>query len=307
MATTIIDAAGSDPIETLRSNGVGTDKLTISSVGQVQHADGSAATPSLSFLNDTDTGIYRAGSNQLSIATGGSLQWNFSGGLLQVSSGTGIQNADGTYSAPSYAFGSDTDTGLYRIAEDRLGISTNALTRLDIDTTRIAASLPLYEDDGSAGAPTYSFTNDTDLGIYRIGTDILGISTNGSERLRIDSSGNVGIGNSSPATLLDIGAATPKMRFSTTSGLYSGYFWEIRLDASDNFIYFKYGNNSSSSDVFHINTGGGIRTPYVLGPGGETDTDGGRLIDRGGSNQISFNWDGTNFDIYSGNTRVKRI
>lgn len=50
--------------------------------------------------------------------------------------------------------------------------------------------------DGSATAPTISFTADTNTGMYRIATDILGFATTGAERIRINELGEVGIGGS---------------------------------------------------------------------------------------------------------------
>ena len=55
---------------------------------------------------------------------------------------------------------------------------------------------------GTASAPSISFDGDTNLGIYRSGTDQLSFTTAGSERLRITSAGLVGIGTSSPFTIL---------------------------------------------------------------------------------------------------------
>ncbi|NDC48880.1 MAG: hypothetical protein EBZ61_07360, partial [Micrococcales bacterium] len=45
--------------------------------------------------------------------------------------------------------------------------------------------------DGDALAPAIAFAADKDTGIYRSGTNALAISTNGTGRLFVDSSGNV--------------------------------------------------------------------------------------------------------------------
>jgi hypothetical protein len=58
--------------------------------------------------------------------------------------------------------------------------------------------------DGSAGTPGLRFTSDTNVGLFRPTTDTLGFATGGSERLRIDSSGRVGIGTSSPINTLHV-------------------------------------------------------------------------------------------------------
>jgi hypothetical protein len=58
--------------------------------------------------------------------------------------------------------------------------------------------------DGSAGAPGIAFASDTNTGLFRPGTDILAASTGGTERLRVDSSGSVGINTTAPQGKLQI-------------------------------------------------------------------------------------------------------
>ena len=61
--------------------------------------------------------------------------------------------------------------------------------------------------DGSASTPAVQGT-DTNTGIAFPAADTVTVATGGSERMRIDSSGNVGIGTSSPATILNAYNAT---------------------------------------------------------------------------------------------------
>ena len=51
----------------------------------------------------------------------------------------------------------------------------------------------------TASAPTFAFHDDTDTGMFNIASNNLGFATAGLERMRIDSSGRVGIGTSSPS------------------------------------------------------------------------------------------------------------
>lgn len=61
----------------------------------------------------------------------------------------------------------------------------------------------LSDVDGTAGTPAIR-GSDANTGVF-FGTDIVGVSTGGSERMRVDASGNVGIGTSSPSAPLAVG------------------------------------------------------------------------------------------------------
>ena len=59
-------------------------------------------------------------------------------------------------------------------------------------------------DTGAVGAPSFSFTADSNTGMYRGGADNLRLVTDGADRLTIDSNGNVGIGTTEPSALLNL-------------------------------------------------------------------------------------------------------
>ena len=75
------------------------------------------------------------------------------------------------------------------------------------------ANLPV----GSASVPAYRFQGDANTGLYSPGADQVAISTGGTGRLFVDSSGRVGLGTSSPSSLLDLSSASPKITLTSTS------------------------------------------------------------------------------------------
>jgi len=57
---------------------------------------------------------------------------------------------------------------------------------------------------GTAAAPSYTFSGDTDNGLYYAGTNSIGLATAGTNAILIDSTGNVGIGTTSPSRKLTV-------------------------------------------------------------------------------------------------------
>ena len=66
---------------------------------------------------------------------------------------------------------------------------------------------------GTAAAPSLSIVGDGNTGIYSPGADQLAVATNGSGRLFVNSTGQVGVANSSPGVAFDV---TGEIRASTT-------------------------------------------------------------------------------------------
>ncbi len=87
-----------------------------------------------------------------------------------------------------------------------LRFRTNNANRFEVSTT---GNLRAYAD-GSAGAPIYSWTANTEMGMYRIGVNTLGFSTTSLERMRILADGRVTVNSAGayPFMLNSIAAGT---------------------------------------------------------------------------------------------------
>jgi hypothetical protein len=104
-----------------------------------------------------------------------------------------VRGANGAVGTPAYSFTGDTDTGLYWIAANDFGITTGGTIAMRFSSV-IRSQVNHRFIDGTAASPSLTFDSDTNTGIYRIGADILGFSTNGTYRARIDATGNLLVG-----------------------------------------------------------------------------------------------------------------
>jgi len=163
--------------------------------------------------------------------------------------------------------------------------------------------------NGSAGTPALQGT-DTNTGIF-FGTDEVSIATGGSNRLIVDSSGRVGLGSSSPATLFEAKSTTTNLArirvtgTGTTAGNFRGYEFGngsifkggfLQDESTDLIsIFTPVGGQSvnitsagavgigvTPSELFHIKGA----SPYMLFEG--TETDGQTLYIRESAGSLAF-------------------
>jgi hypothetical protein len=160
---------------------------------------------------------------------------------------------DGTAAAPSIAFESDPNTGIYSPGADQLAISTNGTGRLFVDASGrlgLGTSSPAHKLDVAGGVNSTGlnvtgfggffnaaskFGVDNNGGVTRMYSSGPDASTRGSydfratdsvgtldtSRMVIDSSGNVGIGTTSPTTRFSCIGSTAILGATNVSANFS--------------------------------------------------------------------------------------
>ena len=209
----------------------------------------------LKFDGDTDTGFYAPAANTLGFVGGGTERLR-----IDSSGNVGLNNT----SPSSYLAGS-------RNLVIGAGASAAGLTvRSSTSTDGFFAFA-----DGTTGNETYR-----GFIAYGHSTDSLRFATSATERLRIDSSGRVGIGTSSPDDVLDVrSGAAGFAQFVHSSGMGG-----IRISGS--------AASSAANLVFSNDHTNGVSDEYTIQMSGDND----RLAFRSGgpadTERVSFMADG---------------
>ncbi|MGE3610777.1 MAG: tail fiber domain-containing protein [Bacteriovoracaceae bacterium] len=142
---------------------------------------------------DTDYGVITNSSGALTVSAGGSNQ-----NIVLAPSGTGSVTTTSATSITNSTASTSSSTGALIVAGG-MGITDDLFGGASISSaTSFLAPL------GSETLPSYTFTGDTNTGLFSPLADILALTTAGSEKIRIDSAGYVGIATTSPVKPLHI-------------------------------------------------------------------------------------------------------
>ena len=166
--------------------------------------------------------------------------------LTNTSTGTGASNGTTIYA--------NTNSGIWHRENGYFNIATNNTERLRIDssgnvTVRSGNKLIVNRPDNAIGGEI-SYEAGSGFKINDANGDGTRFFVGSTENVRIDSSGRVGIGETSPATNLHIGdASTPKIRFSRTGS----YYWDIGHTSSD----FQF-ESQTGGVIMHMNFDGNV-------------------------------------------------
>jgi hypothetical protein len=171
--------------------------------------------------------------------------------------GDGIRGGTYTMTAPVITGGSVTGSTINNSA---IGGTTAAAGKF----TTLEATGVTTVQAGTVSAPAITTTGDTNTGIFFPAADTIAFSDGGTESMRIDSSGNIGIGQSSPTVKLDIAQNTAADTQLKITNQYSGgaYAANIKLQA----------DNSTGSRYNALQSYDGTTAQWQIGGGGSDST-----------------------------------
>lgn len=137
---------------------------------------GTLAAPAYSFTADSNTGLYNEADGKISVSCNGTKVMSMSPTLIELFAGVSLTGlfANGTATAPSISFTSDTDTGFYHQTSGSVAYAADGkdIITLDIDGIKLK--------DGSIGYPSMSFASNPSIGLYKAGS-YLSIAEAGSK------------------------------------------------------------------------------------------------------------------------------
>lgn len=165
-----------------------TGQITYGPPSNVSLGQGTESTPTTNVATDTNTGIFQAAANSLSVTANGVEAMRFYNKQF-------LNSFNGSAGFPAYTFSNDLDCGLYRVGANTLGLATDGIARLQIDTAFLSCL------DGSATLPIFAFQFESG-GIYRSAANTISFSYGNVLKISLSDSLYTFLGATFPAMSL---------------------------------------------------------------------------------------------------------
>jgi hypothetical protein len=197
--------AGTDVLPIVDVGADATKKVSVSDLLR-NLPDGTASAPALAFADDQNTGVLSPGNNSLAFATSGTQRL-----VIDSSGQIGIGTSSPARNCEIAGGASGAETILLQLRSNFTANNTSSVLRFGNSTASdtVTGSSEIVGARGSTGS-SLAFRTQS------------GASLN--EALRIDSSGNVGIGTTSPRALVDFGPGSGDGTLSQTLSQYQAVF-----------------------------------------------------------------------------------
>jgi hypothetical protein len=213
---------------------------------------------------DSSTLTFNATTNTLTVAnlTGTSSFATLAASATTATNANNIAVTDTTTTnATHYVTFTTGTSGNQTLRTDSSTLTFNPSTNIFTVPT-VNSTTAVQGANGSAATPAFSFSGDTNTGMYNAGADSLGFSTAGTARMTINSSGDVGIGITNPAAKLDVSSSGTVQTSILGRGLDGNFRLITRQDVSTNTnesvigeLGIDYTTTRNSAIRFHRGTG----------------------------------------------------
>ena len=106
-----------------------------------------------------------------------------------TSGGGTVSLNDGSAASPSLNFSADTNTGVYRVGADQVGISAGGTNRVTVSTSAVTTTVAVAGPTGlGSSTPVYTFSGDTTTGLAYVTTGFVRFVASGTVAMSYTSS-----------------------------------------------------------------------------------------------------------------------